>query len=186
MTDSITLCKVEALYPFKSNDPSSLCFNQYDQIDVLNKLPSGWWDGLCNGTRGWFPSNYVKVIDEHELNENETAKYPIQRSRSSKRNNEYRLSLAFNNHDNTQDTKPHWILQKSEDGTTYYYNTSTGDIKHIHEDDTVKFSSGDEDEDDKILEGSAVESEIDFDTYTNEPAWTDITLDRMNNNKVRV
>lgn len=46
MTSVPILCRVQALYPFKSNDPSSLCFNQDDQIDVLNKLPSGWWDGL--------------------------------------------------------------------------------------------------------------------------------------------
>ncbi|KAI8970475.1 SH3 domain-containing protein [Mycotypha africana] len=56
------LCRVQALYSFSSNDPSSLSFEQNDYIDVLNKLPSGWWDGLCNGARGWFPSNYVRVI----------------------------------------------------------------------------------------------------------------------------
>lgn len=39
------LCRVQALYPFESSDPSSLCFEQGDYIDVLSKLPSGWWDG---------------------------------------------------------------------------------------------------------------------------------------------
>lgn len=28
-------------------------------IRVLNRDPSGWWDGEVDGRRGWFPSNYV-------------------------------------------------------------------------------------------------------------------------------
>jgi hypothetical protein len=46
MTEIPILCRVQALYPFKSNDPSSLSFEQDDYIEVLTKLPSGWWDGL--------------------------------------------------------------------------------------------------------------------------------------------
>ncbi|CAO3594389.1 unnamed protein product [Absidia cylindrospora] len=59
------ICRVRALYSFKSNDRSSLQFEQGDCIEVLNKLKSGWWDGWCNGFRGWFPSNYVQVIEEY-------------------------------------------------------------------------------------------------------------------------
>ncbi|KAI9299747.1 SH3 domain-containing protein, partial [Cunninghamella echinulata] len=50
---------VRALYAFRSNDKSSLEFEQGDIIEVLNQLQSGWWDGWCKGSRGWFPSNYV-------------------------------------------------------------------------------------------------------------------------------
>lgn len=46
MAEGEVLCRVQALYSFKSNDPSSLSFTQNDVIDVLHKLPSGWWDGL--------------------------------------------------------------------------------------------------------------------------------------------
>ncbi|OBZ80848.1 GRB2-related adapter protein [Choanephora cucurbitarum] len=60
------LCTVQALYTFESNDPSSLRFEEGDFIDVLSKLSSGWWDGWCNGQRGWFPSNYVKIIKEYD------------------------------------------------------------------------------------------------------------------------
>ncbi|CEJ00846.1 Putative Ras GEF [Rhizopus microsporus] len=65
MTAPSILCKVRALYAFESDDPSSLRFNEGDYINVFYKLPSGWWDGWCNGQRGWFPSNYVEVIEDY-------------------------------------------------------------------------------------------------------------------------
>ncbi|CAG8459456.1 56_t:CDS:2, partial [Ambispora leptoticha] len=62
---------VRALYDFNSNDASSLSFRKNDIIQVLTQLESGWWDGFCNGERGWFPSNYVTTYeadddDEHQ------------------------------------------------------------------------------------------------------------------------
>ncbi|ORZ25027.1 ras guanine nucleotide exchange factor domain-containing protein [Absidia repens] len=57
-----SLCTVQALYDFTSTDHASLSFGQGDIIHVLAKLESGWWDGWCNGNRGWFPSNYVQEI----------------------------------------------------------------------------------------------------------------------------
>ena len=58
---------VRALYDFNSNDSSSLSFKRNDIIQVLTQLESGWWDGLCNGERGWFPSNYVTVYEEDDI-----------------------------------------------------------------------------------------------------------------------
>jgi son of sevenless-like protein len=63
----IVLCRVRALYPFQSTDHSSLCFKKGDFIEVLAQLETGWWDGWCDGNRGWFPSNYVEVVDDDEL-----------------------------------------------------------------------------------------------------------------------
>lgn len=58
---------VRALYNYVSQDESSLTFEQGDIIEVLTKLPSGWWDGLLGDARGWFPSNYVEELSEDEL-----------------------------------------------------------------------------------------------------------------------
>ncbi|KAG0836182.1 hypothetical protein G6F57_009894 [Rhizopus arrhizus] len=72
---STLLCRVKANYAFESNDPSSLSFKEGDYIDVLCKLPSGWWDGWCDGQRGWFPSDYVEIVEEYgctEINNNNT------------------------------------------------------------------------------------------------------------------
>lgn len=60
---------VEALFPFTGTDASSLSFERGDVIQVLNRLPSGWWDGLLDDDRGWFPSNYVRRILDAEAEE---------------------------------------------------------------------------------------------------------------------
>ncbi len=55
-----------ALYDYQTNDSSSLSFRKGDIIEVLTQLESGWWDGLLNDERGWFPSNYVTMISDTE------------------------------------------------------------------------------------------------------------------------
>ncbi|KAH9933132.1 ras GEF [Epithele typhae] len=55
-----------ALYDYQTNDSSSLSFHKGDIIEVLTRLESGWWDGLLNDERGWFPSNYVEIISDQE------------------------------------------------------------------------------------------------------------------------
>lgn len=39
------LCKVEALYPFEGEDPTSIRFEPGDLILVVSKHESGWWSG---------------------------------------------------------------------------------------------------------------------------------------------
>lgn len=39
------ICRVQALYTFYSEENTCLNFEQGDQIDVLSKLESGWWNG---------------------------------------------------------------------------------------------------------------------------------------------
>lgn len=53
---------VRALYDYEADDRTSLTFHQGDYIQVLTQLESGWWDGVLNGVRGWFPSNYCEVV----------------------------------------------------------------------------------------------------------------------------
>lgn len=37
--------RVRAVYSYYSEESSALSFKRGDQIDVLAKLDSGWWDG---------------------------------------------------------------------------------------------------------------------------------------------
>ncbi|EIN12418.1 ras GEF [Punctularia strigosozonata HHB-11173 SS5] len=52
---------VLAMHDFAPQHQSATClaFRAGQVIHVLNRDPSGWWDGELDGRRGWFPSNYV-------------------------------------------------------------------------------------------------------------------------------
>lgn len=80
-----------------------------------------------NGTRGWFPSNYVKVIasNREQDSDEELIDGPI------KRNNEYRLSLSYNNVSDYQQNDNSWLTpQKMDDGSNVYlYNPLAGNMK---------------------------------------------------------
>ncbi|KAK8854953.1 hypothetical protein IAR55_003693 [Kwoniella newhampshirensis] len=58
---------VRARFDFQATDASALSFNAGDLIYVYARLESGWWDGMLDGRRGWFPSNYVEDIAEEDL-----------------------------------------------------------------------------------------------------------------------
>ena len=53
---------VRALYDYDADDRTELSFKQGDTIQVIAPLESGWWDGIINDVRGWFPSNYCTVV----------------------------------------------------------------------------------------------------------------------------
>ncbi|KAI9260691.1 SH3 domain-containing protein, partial [Phascolomyces articulosus] len=110
------ICRVCALYPYVSTDASSLSFEQGAVIEVLAQLDSGWWDGWCNGKRGWFPSNYVQVIPD-DPNDN------IQ--------NQHNNDDLLNDSSYLKEQRSDWILQTTEDGSeVYYYNTVTKEMRY--------------------------------------------------------
>ncbi|KAL1921320.1 uncharacterized protein VTP21DRAFT_11036 [Calcarisporiella thermophila] len=69
MADPKVICIARALYEFQSSEPHTLQFRKGDNVEVLGQLDVGWWDGVANGRRGWFPSNYVEIIDNHDSEE---------------------------------------------------------------------------------------------------------------------
>lgn len=60
------VCALHSFVPQQSQYAGSsatcLSFRAGERIRVLNRDPSGWWDGEIDGRRGWFPSNYVGAI----------------------------------------------------------------------------------------------------------------------------
>jgi hypothetical protein len=48
-----------ALSDFRSLDPHDLTFERGDHIEILVQHESGWWEGICNEKRGFFPSTFV-------------------------------------------------------------------------------------------------------------------------------
>lgn len=58
-----TLSWVTVLFDREAADPTELALWEGDVIRVLSQLGSGWWDGLLDGARGWFPSNFVTEMN---------------------------------------------------------------------------------------------------------------------------
>ncbi len=57
---------VRAIYDYEADDRTSLSFRKGDFIQVLTQLDSGWWDGVINNVRGWFPSNYTAYVTNND------------------------------------------------------------------------------------------------------------------------
>ncbi|KAK7469399.1 Ras guanine nucleotide exchange factor bud5 [Stygiomarasmius scandens] len=83
---------VLAMHDYEPQHNSSTClsFRAGQVIHVLNRDPSGWWDGELEGRRGWFPSNYVNT----DLNPVEEVEETPGKERIRKRLHNYSKSLS--------------------------------------------------------------------------------------------
>lgn len=134
---------VRALYNYDADDHTSLSFRQGDIIQVLTQLESGWWDGVINDIRGWFPSNYCTPIndleEEEEYASNEqdesdasagsgTEGEEYEDGDESDRDREDRDSELpiEGGEEGHQEEASFWIPQATPDGRLYYFNTLTG------------------------------------------------------------
>ncbi|ORY03599.1 ras GEF [Basidiobolus meristosporus CBS 931.73] len=122
---------VRALYDFDSADDSSLKFKKGDVIEVITRLDSGWWDGLCNGIRGWFPSEFVVPLEaeevEHDEQGNEQEYFnQVDPSTNRKLSHTYSVEESYGNEINLPEN---WITHSAEDGTFWYYNSVTKETR---------------------------------------------------------
>ncbi len=140
-----TALYVRALYDYEADDRTSLSFRQGDTIQVITQLASGWWDGIINGVRGWFPSNYCVVVAGPDEAIGREARTPANESdvsgesgneeeydydedhngREAQRNNELGESVE-NAENREQEEAAFWIPQATPEGKLYYFNTLTG------------------------------------------------------------
>jgi son of sevenless-like protein len=134
---------VRALYDYDADDRTSLSFHEGDIIQVITQLDSGWWDGVINGVRGWFPSNYCQVLpnaenaledkqqvepeDDEELREDEDYEEHYEEDDgASERDDMTQLPIEGNS--NTEKARADfWIPQATPDGRLFYFNTMTGE-----------------------------------------------------------
>jgi son of sevenless-like protein len=140
---------VRAMYDYDADDHTSLSFRRGDIIQVLNQLETGWWDGVIDNIRGWFPSNYCQIVTEADdfgehlvLQGHDDAEI----SAGSGLEDEYgdgqeedELDSAGNPRDShpilpiegipqpkEQEEAAFWIPQATPDGRLFYFNTLTG------------------------------------------------------------
>lgn len=130
---------VRALYDYEADDRTSLSFHEGDVIQVITQLESGWWDGVINGVRGWFPSNYCQTITS-----------PDELPEQGQQDNAPADSVEEEYDDDPYDDDDgetseleelplegtsiapkskadYWIPQATPDGRLFYYNTMTGE-----------------------------------------------------------
>ncbi|KAF1847125.1 cell division control protein-like protein Cdc25 [Cucurbitaria berberidis CBS 394.84] len=132
---------VKALYDYDADDRTSLSFRQGDIIQVITQLESGWWDGVINGVRGWFPSNYCTVLqrpsedveddrnggdvdddqDTHSLGGTDYTNSDTE----SLSGNDTILPIE-RNESSKEEEAAFWIPQATPDGRLFYFNTLTG------------------------------------------------------------
>lgn len=140
---------VRALYDYDADDQISLSFRQGDIIQVLTQLESGWWDGIVNGERGWFPSNYCEFVDEktgEQLDQSFGHQSDLDESDAEIDDATAAAAAAAGNDSDsalTQQAGPtasrggeeqadheeaalFWIPQATPDGRLFYFNTLTG------------------------------------------------------------
>lgn len=131
---------VRAVYDYNADDRTSLSFRGGDIIQVLTQLESGWWDGVIDGQRGWFPSNYCKTISEEEAALIDQGLPPRQGTDADDLSSEgdvdgQELDQAQQSHlasindqqaQHDQEETAFWIPQATPDGRLFYFNTMTG------------------------------------------------------------
>ena len=122
---------VRALYDYTADERTSLSFRKGDTIQVINQLRSGWWDGIINDVRGWFPSNYCEVVTGPD----EPTTRDEQRSPGSGTDDgDIELTngpggprTSVDSAENKeQEEAAFWIPQATPDGRLFYFNTLTG------------------------------------------------------------
>ncbi|KAI0881923.1 ras GEF [Annulohypoxylon maeteangense] len=132
---------VRALYDYEADDRTSLSFHEGDVIQVITQLESGWWDGVINGVRGWFPSNYCQIITnpeeipEHmqnldEDNGDDELEDQVVYEEEYDDENESDADLTglpFEGEKTRKSGADFWIPQATPDGRLFYYNTNTGE-----------------------------------------------------------
>lgn len=44
-----------------------LSFRKHEIITITQQIDGGWWEGTLNGITGWFPSDYVDILDPNNV-----------------------------------------------------------------------------------------------------------------------
>lgn len=60
-----------SLYAYSGEHDQALKFEVGEIIEVLQSPDGGWWEGEIDEVRGWFPANYVRIL---EVSQEQTVK----------------------------------------------------------------------------------------------------------------
>ena len=134
---------VRALYEYSTDDSTSLSFRAGDVIQVLKQLDSGWWDGIVNNQRGWFPSNYCILMPPGEQDDgmlsddsddaDEDDSYDEYDDGSGSSDSERDLASPGLPMEGTNigktDVAGLWVPQATPHGRLFYFNLETAETR---------------------------------------------------------
>lgn len=55
--------RCRALYQFEAENDTELPFLEGDTIQLIRQVDENWYEGRLDGREGFFPVNYVEVIE---------------------------------------------------------------------------------------------------------------------------
>ena len=58
--------QVRALWDFTATSDNEISLEEDDVITLTGVIDGGWWEGDLNGVVGFFPANYVEVVQSDE------------------------------------------------------------------------------------------------------------------------
>eukprot|EP00051_Salpingoeca_urceolata_P013952 m.176761 g.176761 ORF g.176761 m.176761 type:complete len:559 (-) comp17952_c3_seq2:882-2558(-) len=61
------MVNVRVSFDYAAEKDDELTVKEGDIIENVNQQDGGWWEGDFNGKRGWFPDNFVEVMEEAAL-----------------------------------------------------------------------------------------------------------------------
>eukprot|EP01083_Nonionella_stella_P207731 754336_1 len=122
---------VIADYDYSAEDDTQLTFDEGDRIVVLEKDSSGWWSGRLekNGQEGYFPSTYIKGIEEEE--EEEEEEYTKLQERNEENDNENNGKTKLINNKKYQ-------MQKNKSTSEFSENKSENKLENKLEETDIK------------------------------------------------
>ncbi|KAL4902906.1 hypothetical protein BDW74DRAFT_180205 [Aspergillus multicolor] len=116
-TEPTPVMFVRALYDYDADDDMTLSFREGDIIQVLHVIDTGWWDGVLNNVRGWFPSNYCRVIPPYGTQSQDNPYL----GEDDDTHESFQLPSYARTDPPGEDEKDSWIPQATPDGRLYYF-----------------------------------------------------------------